>query len=27
LIGSSEGIRKVKKIIRKTEQPKEIKNV
>jgi len=27
LIGSSEGIRKVKKLIRKTEQPKEIKNV
>jgi len=27
LIGSSEGIRKVKKIIRKTEQPKEIKSV
>jgi len=27
LIGPSEGIRKVKKLIRKTEQPKEIKNV
>jgi voltage-gated potassium channel len=27
LIGSSEGIRRVKKLIRKTEQPKEIKNV